>query len=231
MGSGIQAQLLDQVRNYRMPVAAQELLRGHPPLILTGPTASGKNAIASYLEKVGGYRRIVTHTTRPLRPGEVHGQHYHFVSPEEMLRLIQSQAMIEVKLIHEETIYGVSIEAYQSLVNSNIKPVLTIDVQGAEEILRKVPSLQPIFIVPPDLETWMERWHLRGSMSHQERQRRFRSAQKELELAYRSEHYNLVVNHEVAETAREIARGMTDHSSRQQKKELINHLLDAIRTY
>lgn len=196
-GPNIHSQLLHTIRSYDVPPTAQELLSAHQPLILTGPTASGKNTIASYIEGLGPYKRVVTHTTRPIRPGEVEGRHYYFVSEQTMLGLLMDERMIEAKLIHGETVYSTSIEAYKEVVNAGNKPILVIDVQGAEEIIKKVPSLQPVFVLPPDFETWMERLHLRGSMSHQERQRRFRSAQKELELAFKNDHYTLVINHDV----------------------------------
>src|SRR5438105_509760 len=133
MQSSLHHALLDKVRNYQVPDKAVKLLEKYLPLILVGATASGKTAIAQYLEENSNYRRIITHTTRAPRPDEQHEMDYWFVNEAEMLQLLESEAMIEVKAVHGDTVYGTSIAAYEVTVAAGDKPLLAIDIQGTEE--------------------------------------------------------------------------------------------------
>ncbi len=207
--------LLDSVREYHVPEYAQELLSSYPPLIIAGITASGKNSITKYITENGGYRQVVTHTTRTPREGEVNSQHYHFVTEAQMLDLINSQAMIEVQNIHDSAVYGISIDAYKSALEGGQKPLLVIDVQGVDVIYKYLPSeIRPFFLLPPSFEQWMTWLEKRGRMSHTDKLRRMKSAQVELKKALKSDEFLLVVNNEdeVSRTAELILHGSHDPS-------------------
>src|ERR1039457_4820765 len=93
-------QLLDAVRAYKMPAPAVELLSKNSTLVLTGATASGKDAIEEYIQKISNWCHVVTHTTRQIRPGEQNGMDYWFVSEDEMLKLTKQGHFIEIEFIH-----------------------------------------------------------------------------------------------------------------------------------
>lgn len=226
----VHAQLVEKVRSYRMPQAAQELLTNHPPLIVAGITASGKNSVTQYIIESNQYRRVITHTTRQARASEVHGQHYYFVSEEEMLRLLDNEAMIEVQTIHSASIYGVSIRAYQDVISSGYRSLIILDVQGIEEVGKYLPALRAFFLLPPDFHEWMARLEKRGPMSHSERLRRMHSARTELEKALNSHLFWLVVNHEIPAAAREILSGASDFLTQHKNREAAQQLLDHLRT-
>lgn len=67
-------------------------------IILTGPSASGKTEIAKILFFKYGIKKVVTHTTRPIRPTETDGIDYHFVSDQEFSRMKIADAFIETTL-------------------------------------------------------------------------------------------------------------------------------------
>ena len=54
-------------------------------LVICGGTNSGKTTLAKELEKEYDFHRIVTYTTREMRPGEVDGKDYHFISKDDFL--------------------------------------------------------------------------------------------------------------------------------------------------
>ncbi|MCR5079094.1 MAG: AAA family ATPase [Bacilli bacterium] len=64
-------------------------------LILVGASASGKTEIAKRLGALYGIKKVVTHTSRLPRKGEVNHIDYHFVSPEEFLALKKEDAFVE----------------------------------------------------------------------------------------------------------------------------------------
>ena len=69
--------------------------------VLAGPTAVGKGRVAAYVREHHPEVWIsVSATTRPRRPGEVDGVHYHFVSDEEFDRLVGEDAFLEWAVVH-----------------------------------------------------------------------------------------------------------------------------------
>lgn len=56
-------------------------------VIIVGKQASGKNTLVNHLVESHGFRKVVTYTTRPKRPGEIDGVDYHFISEEEFIKL------------------------------------------------------------------------------------------------------------------------------------------------
>ena len=231
MNSEGHRQLQEAVKKYRMPEAAVELLQNHPPLIIAGITASGKNTILDYIQQNSDWRHVVTHTTRPPREVEKTGQNYWFVDEREMLELLSAQAMIEANLVHSDTVYGTSIKAYEDVLASGHKPLLIIDVQGVEQIINHVHGLHPIFLLPPDSGAWMERLNKRGHMSHVERLSRLRSARQELEAALSSQHFTLVVNSEVTQAAQQILGGVVTEAVQKHNQDLARRLIEHSRAY
>ena len=75
----------------------------------------------------------VSHTTRKPRPGEVHGTHYYYVTPEEFLDLVAKNGFVEHAHVHGNY-YGTSIMEIQRLVKLNQLVVLDIDLQGCKLI-------------------------------------------------------------------------------------------------
>jgi guanylate kinase len=222
------------VASYQMPNHAKELIASGKLLILCGVTASGKNTISNYLVKHGKYEHVVSHTTRHPRENhgilEQSGKEYWFVSPEEMLDMVLQKKFIEVKAIHGDTCYGTSIESVESVIRAGYHPVMEIDVQGVIELVDIVPSLQPIFVLPPSYEVWMERLGTRGEMSDGEKSRRLRSASMEIQTALDHRSFVLVVNHEVEITAAELMRGLdTSVSAQEDNRKLAMELLDVTR--
>jgi len=231
MANNIKLQLAEAVRLYRVPPEAASLLAQHKPLLIAGATAAGKGAVADFINQNSEYGHVITHTTRPSRADEENGKDYWFVSDEEMLELLRTNRMVEVKIIHNHATYGVSIKSYRATVDSGRKPLLIIDVQGAEDIAKHVPDLQAVFLLPPSFEVWMERLDKRGHMSHVERSRRLQSARQEIEHALKSRYFNLYVNRDVNSAAQDILRGAVILSEQHHNRELAQQLLDHIRAY
>lgn len=230
-GQSFHSQLLEKIRDYAAPVEAKELVKQHPPLIIAGMSSVGKNTIAKSIVQQSDYRRVVTHTTRQPRSGEIDGKDYWFVDESEIDRIIGQQAFIEVQLVHEEYIYGTSIEAYKAVLDAGFRPLLLVDVHGQIKFTQLAPGARPFFILPPSFETWMERWDNRGRMSYTEKARRLRSAFTELEKAIHDERFILVVNQEVPKAAKEILDGVTDALTQHRRQELARRFIDHARSF
>lgn len=226
----IHSQLVEKVRDYRMPQAAQDLLNAHLPLVIVGITASGKSSVTEYIEQTSDYRQVVTHTTREPRHGEVDSEDYFFINDGEMLNMMSKEAFVEVQTIHTDTVYGISIKAYQDVLNGSFKPLMIIDVQGVEEISQYVPQLRPVFLLPPNFDAWMHMLEKRGRMSHSERLRRMHSAREELVKVLDNERFFLMVNQDVPQTAKQILGDSHDRASQRKARETAHLLLERLKT-
>lgn len=200
------------VAGYEMPEYAKKLIGSGEVTIFCGVTAAGKNTIINYLVKRDGYQHVTSHTTRKPRSNdgvpEENGNQYWFVSPKELLEMVRQKQFIEVKAIHGETCYGTSIKAVETVLENKKHPLMEIDVQGALELTEAVPTLRPLFILPPSFEVWMERMSKRGGLTEEDTRRRFLSASMEIETALDHPSFVLVINHEMDETAAEIEGGV-----------------------
>ena len=228
--------LEDAVTHYSMPEEAKQLLLEHPPLNIAGPTGAGKGTMGQYLTQMGEYAPVVSDTTRdPRKFGngyEVNGVHYHFIDEATALKKLADGAYIEAKLVHGDTLYGTSIEAYQRVVEHGRIPILEIDVQGMEELMKVVPSFEAILLLPPSFEIWEQRIDGRGDMTTEQKIRRFGTALIEYSKPLENDRFFPVINTEVLDTAEVIRSGeYREEAYRQNALVLAAELRDATQAF
>ncbi|PWQ94269.1 guanylate kinase [Leucothrix arctica] len=119
--------------------------------IVSAPSGAGKTSlITAMLETVKGIKVSVSHTTRPMREGEVDGQHYHFVDKEAFEKDIEKSLFLE----HADVFgnyYGTSHTAVNDQLSQGIDVILEIDWQGAQQIRQLAPNTRSIFVLPPSI--------------------------------------------------------------------------------
>ncbi|MEO8785314.1 MAG: hypothetical protein ABI221_03375 [Candidatus Saccharimonadales bacterium] len=223
--------LSQAIAKYQMPPEAKKLLSDHPPLIICGITAAGKNTVFAEAVKLGGYQEVVSHTTRAPRHNqgkeEVDGVSYHFVNDKKISKMVQEHRFIEVKMVHRH-VYGTSMEAYHNPIGVGKTPALIIDVQGIEDLVTAVPSLRPVFVLPPDFATWHARLIHRGDIAATDYISRLESAIMEIGIVTKNPAFQLVINDEVSHAARSIQAGQADRSA--DKLAIMNDLLQHIKS-
>jgi len=199
------------INSYHIPETARELLIKHPSLNIAGPTGAGKGTLTQHLTQTGDYVPVVSDTTRLPRPQangyEVNGVHYWFINEQTALNKLSVGAYVEAKLVHGDTLYGTSVDAYRKVVEHGRTPVLEIDVQGMEDLMEKAPGFEAIFLLPPSFEIWEQRIDGRGDMNLDQKIRRFESALLEYNKPLENEHFYPVINTEVLEAAEIIESG------------------------
>ena len=108
--------LIKKLNSYKVPQAAQDLIRSTQIVFLVGITAAGKDTVIGELLKTGDYHYIVSHTTRKPRYNhgllEQNGMEYHFIDLARVEEMLDNQEFIEAKLVHGN-IYGTSVEDIQ----------------------------------------------------------------------------------------------------------------------
>ena len=128
--------------------------------IVSAPSGAGKTSLVSALLAADSrVKKSVSYTTRPPRPGEQDGRHYHFVTPEEFERMRASGELLESALVHGHQ-YGTSKNTVEAECAAGADVLLEIDWQGAAQIRKLKREAIAIFVLPPSLEVLEER--LRG---------------------------------------------------------------------
>lgn len=103
--------------------------RGCPKVIaIFGPSGSGKTYLSNSLLKSGDFERVVTTTTRRIRPGETTSA-YNFVSREAFQRMQEDGIFAETAVYHGEK-YGTRIRDIKSILVKGRSPVIVLDING-----------------------------------------------------------------------------------------------------
>lgn len=168
-----------------------------PPLtVLAGPTAVGKGTVAAYVrEHFPEVRHSVSVTTRPPRPGEVHGQHYFFLDDQEFDRMLAAGDLLEWATVHNKYRYGTPRGPVREAAERGELMLLEIDLQGARQVRASMPGARLVFLTPPSWEELVNRLVGRGTEDAEERARRLETAK--VELAAADEFDEIIVNDEV----------------------------------
>ncbi len=160
--------------------------------IVSAPSGAGKTSlIRALMRRDPRIRFSVSHTTRPMRPGEVDGRDYHFVRRERFERMVREGAFLE----HAEVFgnyYGTSRSVVETLLAEGFDVMLDIDWQGARQVRERMPEARSVFVLPPSREALAVR--LRGRGQDPEDVVAARMRQAESEMRHYAEYDYLIVN-------------------------------------
>src|ERR1700683_3859898 len=161
--------------------------------IVSAPSGSGKSTlVAELLKMVSGLDFSVSYTTRPPRRTEQNRKEYFFVSREEFQAMIDADEFLE----HADVFgnyYGTARRFLREAEARGDDLLLDIDVQGASQIMQRIPDAVSIFILPPDWQTLERRLRSRGLDPEEVIRRRLDTARREMEN-YSKYDYILVNN-------------------------------------
>lgn len=167
--------------------------------VISGPTAVGKGTVVARLRQLHPEVYVsVSATTRPPRPGEVDGVHYHFLTEQQFDELVASGGLLEWAVVHGRNRYGTLRRPVDEAVARGETVVLEIDLQGARQVRKSYPEAQHIFLEPPSWEELVRRLVGRGTETPAQQERRLETAR--VELARKGEFEHVVVNGEIDET-------------------------------
>lgn len=164
--------------------------------ILSAASGTGKTSLAQALaQRVPDVVLSISHTTRPPRPGERHGEHYYFATPQEFEAMVRRGEFLEYAEVFGNR-YGTSRAAVQELLARGKRVVFDIDWQGARSIKRVWSEAVSIFLLPPSRAVLEERLRGRGQDAPDVIARRMRAAIDE--MRHYSEFDYIVVNDDFA---------------------------------
>lgn len=164
--------------------------------VIAAPSGGGKTSLVNaLLEREPGIRLSVSYTTRPPRPGEQDGVHYHFVDVPRFMALKDAGEFLEHAHVHGNW-YATSAKWLTDQVHQGRDVLLEIDWQGAAQVRRLIPGAVLIFILPPSIESLRERLVKRGQDSEAVIARRLDAAREEMRHA--SEFDYVIMNQDFA---------------------------------
>jgi guanylate kinase len=135
--------------------------------IISAPSGSGKSTLVSQLRTlVEGLDFSISYTTRPPRGSEEDGREYHFTTREKFERMIADGDFLEWAEVFGKDYYGTAVSALDHAKKARKDLLLDIDVQGAKQVMEKMPEAVSIFIMPPSPEILEMRLRNRSEAEH-----------------------------------------------------------------
>jgi len=129
---------------------------------VSAPSGAGKTSLVKALvESTEDVKVSVSHTTRPIRPGEQDGVNYNFVSHDQFHNMVNNTEFLEHAQVFTNY-YGTSKHWVEEALAEGSDVILEIDWQGAQQVRRQIPSAVSIFILPPSREALLQRLTGRG---------------------------------------------------------------------
>jgi guanylate kinase len=189
-------------------------------LVLSSPPGGGKTTISREIVRTDPNTVIsVSATTRAMRPGEVEGTHYYFVTPEKFQQMVDKKEMLEHALVYNKNYYGTPKAPVDKSLAEGRDVLFDVDWQGNRSLAAIAPhDVVSVFLLPP---TWAElarRLHARAQDSEEEIVRRLGMAGDEISH-YREFQY-AVINNDLNESLR-IVRSILD-AERAKRERLTN---------
>jgi guanylate kinase len=170
--------------------------------IVSAPSGAGKTSLVAALLKADPLIKLsISCTTRPPRPGEVDGRDYHFISKQKFEEMTAAGAFLESACVHDN-LYGTSQAWIDEQRAAGADILLEIDWQGAAQVRKLVSDAVGIFIMPPSLDTLLDRLKGRGQDPPDVIARRLSAANRE--ISHFVEFDYVIINDNFAEAVQDL---------------------------
>lgn len=149
-------------------------------IVISGPSGAGKDTVLQCMkERELPFHFVVTATTRAMRPGEMHGKDYIFVSNDEFARMIEADELLEYAIVYNDY-KGIPKQQVRDALDSGKDVVMRIDVQGAATIRKIVPEAVLVFLTTESEEAMVRRLEARKTETPEGLKLRIATARQEL---------------------------------------------------
>ena len=134
--------------------------------IISAPSGSGKSTLVAQVRSlVEGLEFSVSYTTRAPRGSETDGREYYFTERETFRQMVENGEFLEWAEVFGNY-YGTAVSALEHERTAGKDLLLDIDVQGAKQVIERLPEAVSIFILPPSPEVLEMRLRNRSEAEH-----------------------------------------------------------------
>jgi guanylate kinase len=165
-------------------------------LVMSSPSGAGKTSISRKLmaaEK--DLAMSVSVTTRPKRPGEVDGEHYHFIDQRCFRAMADGGDLLEHAEVYGHS-YGTPKAPVEQVLASGRDVLFDIDWQGAQQLrTAAAEDMVGIFFLPPSTEELARRLRTRAQDS--EEVVRYRLSQVVNDITHWAEYDYVLINNDL----------------------------------
>lgn len=192
--------------------------------IISGPSGSGKDSVMKKVfERQPEIAFSISSITRPMRPGEVEGEKYNFITRECFEEMIANDELLEHN-VFVGNYYGTPKAPVINCVENGQDILIEVDVNGATQIRQKMPEAVSLFIMPPSLEALKARLCGRGTDSDDVIAKRLNEALREISSA--KDYDYIVVNDDLDQAVSDVITIMSvDRFKTDRNLNLINKVL------
>ena len=203
-------------------------------IVISGFSGAGKGTIIKNImqKHPGEYAFSVSATTRSIRPGEVDGKDYFFVSKDEFEKMIAQEKLLEYAL-YGDNYYGTPSEPIDKMLEEGKNIILDIEVNGMHNITSKRPNVSTVFVIPPSSEDLINRLIKRGTETKEQLTNRLIKATEEAKFAF--EYGFILQNGDIEKCSNEfeeyLKTGKQDENIRLKNLALTQEICEGIKKY
>ena len=169
-------------------------------IVISGPSGVGKDSVLRSMKECGlPFHFVVTATTRPPRPEEIHGKDYFFVSKEEFAAMIEQDELIEYAIVYSDY-KGIPKQQVREALASGKDVVMRVDVQGSATVRKLATEAVLIFLSTQSEDELVERLKRRKSDQADDLGLRIATARQELKRAGEFDYVIINADGKLAET-------------------------------
>jgi guanylate kinase len=173
------------------PVARRGMM-----LVLSSPSGAGKTTLSRMLlTEEHNIMLSISVTTRPRRPGEVHGRHYHFIDRKKFDQMVKAGELLEYAEVFGNC-YGTPRQPVEKALKHGRDVLFDVDWQGTKQLRKHARSdLVSVFILPPSSGELARRLHTRAQ--DDKKVIRARMAKASDEMSHWTEYDYVVINRDL----------------------------------
>jgi len=171
--------------------------------VVSSPSGAGKTTLTRNLVNADRNLKLsISVTTRPRRPSEVGGVHYHFITRREFAALRKAGDLLEFAKVHGN-FYGTPRRPVERALNNGLDVLFDIDWQGARQLYEKMRAdVVSVFILPPSGRELKARLERRAEDGSETIRRRLKNAAKE--IPHWAEYDYVLINRDLDRSFRDL---------------------------
>ena len=205
-----------------------EIKRRGLMLVLSSPSGAGKTTLSRrLLESDPNLSLSISATTRPMRPGEVDGRDYRFVTAERFQEMVRDGAFLEHARVFGHH-YGTPRAEVVEALEQGRDVLFDIDWQGTQQVSEKAPQdLVRIFILPPSTQELEQRLRQRAQDPEEVVQGRMAKAADE--MSHWPEYDYIVVNRDVDDSLAQVQAILAAERLKRERLVGLHDFVEALR--